>query len=573
MSRSLSRGSPSWAASLLPKLNDLAAKLLELALELLLPLLVPADDDVALRLLECSLDLRDPTAELGHGILALADFPSPGRDGFEHRGVHLPPRVRIGSLLLRVVGSGPLPQLLECSLVQCEATVELAGLLQPLGHRGENVRALGPEPCRLSLQGLHQRHIRHLVVLGDLAVEGRAGLLLSSQRGVPLGEEEESHDQPGAQEQEPRARAPRQRRIALRPPLQSDPRRGRLRGNGFVLPDSTQVLGEFERALVPAVAVLFEGGLEDHAEVCGHRGIQAAGVGGVLALDRLVEALSGRAVEGALERQALVEGHPQGPDVGAAVEVPPLGEELLGGHVGRRPEEVSADRQRRALHLSCKAEVHQQRVAFEGHHDVPGLHVSVDDPRLVRGVQCPGDSLDQLHGFHHDGPGRGPARSRSGVVCCLIVPALRQMNRVQFHHRRGVIRLRRLPGALDLPRQAHALDVGHHDVGSGLVHGGLVDGADPGVVELGGHLRLPPKSLQRALGEQRRVIHDLDRHPAIPDLRVLRQVHDGLPATSQLLDQPVVADLVVRLGGCLPLSFLSPKYSLAILTSPGKRAR
>ena len=61
--------------------------------------------------------------------------------------------------------------------------------------------------------------------------------------------------------------ARRERRIPLRPSPEPDERPDRLRHDRLVHPDAPELLGEVERGLVPAVAVLFERGLDDDLQI------------------------------------------------------------------------------------------------------------------------------------------------------------------------------------------------------------------------------------------------------------------------------------------------------------------
>jgi hypothetical protein len=92
---------------------------------------------------------------------------------------------------------------------------------------------------------------------------------------------------------------------------------------------------------------------------------------------------------GGLERGTagdhLVEYHPEGVDVGAAVHGVPA--ELLGGHVPRAADDAAVV----ARGAARDAEVHQLRHHADADaladHDVRGLHVGVHDAQRVRGLQ------------------------------------------------------------------------------------------------------------------------------------------------------------------------------------------
>ena len=69
--------------------------------------------------------------------------------------------------------------------------------------------------------------------------------------------------------------------------------------------------------------------------------VELARIRRVLELDRLVERIARRRLEGASESEALVQGDAQGVDVGPTVELDAAGHELLRTHVRWRTEEVS----------------------------------------------------------------------------------------------------------------------------------------------------------------------------------------------------------------------------------------
>jgi hypothetical protein len=107
-------------------------------------------------------------------------------------------------------------------------------------------------------------------------------------------------------------------------------------------------------------------------------------------------------------RRHPVQQDPEGKQIAAVVHR--LAPRLLGTHVGHGPEDLPRDRQlladrvQRRVHLDVRAfrqlvrlhqlgqpEIEDLDLVVVGHQQVVGLQIAVDDPTLVRVVQCLGD--------------------------------------------------------------------------------------------------------------------------------------------------------------------------------------
>ena len=85
----------------------------------------------------------------------------------------------------------------------------------------------------------------------------------------------------------------------------------------------------------------------------------------------------------------------------------------------------------------------------------------------------------------------------------------------------------------DLRRERLALDVAHRDPENAAVLAGLVDRADPGMVELRRDLGLAPEPLERRSVDREAGVEDLERDLAV-EPRVLGEVDGRLPAAADL---------------------------------------
>ena len=203
----------------------------------------------------------------------------------------------------------------------------------------------------------------------------------------------------------------------------------------------------------------------------------------------------GIARERHLAGQAPVQHAPQGVDVGAAVHV--LAADLLGGHVVDGPDELSGARDAGAgLQPLRHAEVGEERAVrrrarIRREQDVPRLHVAMDQPGGMGGIECRGRLRDQ-----RDGAARFQPR-----LCSQE------------------------------PFEIGALDVPHRDVQDAVGLARVVDRDDVRMVEAGGDLGLADEALPERVVIRELWTEDLQRDLAAqPD--VLRQVDDRHPATA-----------------------------------------
>jgi hypothetical protein len=108
--------------------------------------------------------------------------------------------------------------------------------------------------------------------------------------------------------------------------------------------------------------------------------------------DLLLQAVGGI---GPRARQALVEHAGQGVHVDARVDLAAL--EPLRRHVCQRAQRAARRRHPRLARRTRQAEVDQVHEVALGDQDVRRLHITVDQVRLVRGVECTGHLLDDRH--------------------------------------------------------------------------------------------------------------------------------------------------------------------------------
>ena len=186
--------------------------------------------------------------------------------------------------------------------------------------------------------------------------------------------------------------------------------------------------------------------------------------------------------EGWAQGEALEERGAERVHVGAPVDELALGRELFRRHVGRGADEVPRPGQRRELGLAVhgEPEVEDHRRAVRRDHDVPGLDVAVDDPLAVGHVEGAGGVFDLTHHAHDLGVRRRIPRPRRGRGLIIGDGTGARIHRLR---RRSVVP--DLAPAVDLPRQAFALYELHRDVREPARSAGLVDRADPGMIEAG----------------------------------------------------------------------------------------
>jgi hypothetical protein len=305
-----------------------------------------------------------------------------------------------------------------------------------------------------------------------------------------------------------------------------------------------EIVGELGRGPVAPSAVLVERLHRDPVEVAAKLGRQpaggrapaACGVRGGLRVGRahprartrrlvladstedLLEAPAPQLLR--LERQhadeQLVHEHAQGVDVGARVDLVARELCLLGAHVLRRPDQLAVLGEERALGETLgrrlgDAEVDDLRhrpVVPHGHQDVARLDVAVDDGLLV-GVLEP---FAHLHEQLEPGPRAQP-----------------------------------LPVAV--VGDGHAVHVLHDEERTAVLRGARIEDArDVGMVHHRERLalRLEPRD---DLLRLQSAAHDLQRDPPADRAQLVSQVDLAHPALADLLERPVVTDLVRDLRG------------------------
>ena len=221
----------------------------------------------------------------------------------------------------------------------------------------------------------------------------------------------------------------------------------------------------------------------------------------------------GRGVAAERQRSGrhLVQNHPQREQVRPQVQR--LAEGLLRRHVGHCPEsstwarQVLLARRRRAVQVRGglltqhrQAEVQHLRLPSRGDEDVRRLHVAVHDPLAVGGVESVGDvqaEVQKLLGLKPPG--------EDAVLQCL-------------------------------PLQAF-----HDDEGLPLVLADVVDGADVGMIQGRGGLRLTLEALTGGRVAEVGLGEELQRDVAV-EAGVLTLVDDAHASAAELLDHAVVRD-------------------------------
>ena len=166
-----------------------------------------------------------------------------------------------------------------------------------------------------------------------------------------------------------------------------------------------EILGQRRGRGVAAGSILVQAVQADRLHVPGNGGTQHPGHDRVI-LDDLADRLGGVSPRKGAAGQDLVEGRPQGVNVGRRPQVPQAAGGLLGSHVGRRAE-------RRAAAGQIAVILGQLRQAEVGHardqvrtdrrrpgrwrrsleHDVARLQVAMEDPAVVRMLDGPWASV------------------------------------------------------------------------------------------------------------------------------------------------------------------------------------
>ena len=281
-------------------------------------------------------------------------------------------------------------------------------------------------------------------------------------------------------------------------------RPGRLAGEVDRGPERRDVGQHVVDPLVPVVARLREGPLDDRDQVGGQAGVERGERFGLLSQDPMHRGGERIGLEGGpAAAQHLVEHHPEGEQVGARVggHAP----YLLGGHVAHgaderpRSREVRPERAREAR----QAEVEHLHVARGRDEDVGRLDVAVHHAARV-------------------GVGQSPARLRH------------QVDRAE--------QARRLAAA-DHPPEVLPLEELHGEVGPPVVLAQVVHGHDIAVGEVAGRAGLGEEALAQDGVVGAGGTDQLDGDHAL-DERVVRLVHDPHPAFAELVQKLVAADPV-----------------------------
>ena len=252
------------------------------------------------------------------------------------------------------------------------------------------------------LAGQEQR--QHRVVPRHLRRRGREGagahVARRGRLAVPrFADPREEHQRDDESRDERERDRPDDRRdagVATRPQGEAPHRPGGPRVHAHAAPDASQVLRHVVRRRVAARGTLLERSRDDDLEVPGQPRVLAAERRGLRREHLAEQARDAWARERRLERQRLVERRAERVDVGAAVDGAVRAADLLGRHVRRRAHGTPV----RVMRVSSLAASPWTRPKSSTTARPPassitfaGLHVAVDEPRLVRGVERERDLL------------------------------------------------------------------------------------------------------------------------------------------------------------------------------------
>ena len=205
-----------------------------------------------------------------------------------------------------------------------------------------------------------------------------------------------------------------------------------------------------------------------------------------------------------------------------------LAEDLFGGRVGERPQELARRREAHALlHPEREAEVHQARCAGAIDDDVRGLQVAVDHAAPVSVCNGLYHAADQI-------------QARVAIELVVAQPAVQRLALDQLH------RVPRAP----------------------LVHAALVDTRNAGVLEAAGQVDLAFEALALLRVGAAAPREDLQRDVAV-GRKLARDVDRALTAAVDLASDLVAGDAVAREQGrqACGLRHLGQLLEQAVLTA------
>jgi hypothetical protein len=238
-------------------------------------------------------------------------------------------------------------------------------------------------------------------------------------------------------------------------------------------------------------------------------------IGGRRLQDRAPHSFARRRDERTSQRQQFVQDHAQRPDVDAPIERPLAAHEFR-RHVRRCADRAADRRQYVGLLLSRQAEVHDYGRALLGQQDVARLHVTMDEPRRVRGMQRTGAGLDPFDG--------GPPVLQQGVA----------------------FGCRQRAQCLQVLRQRLTLHVPHRDEVDTVGGTDFVDRAEIRMVEPGDDRRLAQECAAGIIAVER--VKRLQRDVTF-EIRIEREVDFALSSATEQLLQSIPTDEDAAVGG------------------------
>ncbi len=308
------------------------------------------------------------------------------------------------------------------------------------------------------------------------------------------------------------------------------PRARRPRLHRFPVEEAPQIGLELGGRGVALRRVLLERLHAHGGEVARHLGVALVHRLGVDEADLVDDLLQVLAVERPAQRQQLVEDDAERPDVGAVVDLAPLGERLLGAHVVRRARDLAGDRQAALVERLGEAEVEQPHLAAVVDHQVARLQVAVHDAGLVRGGERRRELGGEQRALGDVALVRGDAERALDALAAVAVAQ---------------------PQVVEDVGEVAAGDVVHRQRERAVDLGERVHRHDRRVPHLRRRRRLAAEALDVPLAERQAAGHDLERDAPV-QRPLVREVDHAHAAAAELgLDDEVAERAAVGSGAGL----------------------